>query len=85
MVNSPPANAGDVGSTPWVRGRIENGIENGNLPQYSCLEKPMDREAWRAIVHRGRKDLDMTEQLSTWPNRKKCWINDRKNIFPPLV
>ena len=25
----------------------------------------MDREAWRATVHRAAKDLDMTEYLST--------------------
>ena len=24
---------------------------NGNPLQYSCLENPMDREAWRAPVH----------------------------------
>ena len=24
---------------------------NGNLLQYSCLENPMDRGAWRATVH----------------------------------
>ena len=24
---------------------------NGNPLQYSCLENPMDRGAWRAIVH----------------------------------
>ena len=24
---------------------------NGNPLQYSCLESPMDRGAWRAIVH----------------------------------
>ena len=24
---------------------------NGNLLQYSCLEHPMDREAWRATFH----------------------------------
>ena len=24
--------------------------ENGNPPQFSCLENPMDREAWRATV-----------------------------------
>ena len=28
-----------------------NGEGNGNPPQYSCLEKPMDRGAWRAAVH----------------------------------
>ena len=25
---------------------------------------PMDRGAWQATVHRGHKELDMTEQLS---------------------
>ena len=28
---------------------------NGNQHQYSCLENPMDRGAWRAIVHRVAK------------------------------
>ena len=27
------------------------GEGNGNPLQYSCLGNPMDREAWRAIVH----------------------------------
>ena len=27
-------------------------VGNGNLLQYSCLENPMDRGAWRATVHR---------------------------------
>ena len=27
------------------------GIGNGNPPQYSCLENPMDRGAWRTTVH----------------------------------
>ena len=31
----------------------EDPLEEGmaNPLQYSCLENPMDREAWRAIVH----------------------------------
>ena len=28
-----------------------NGEGNGNPLQYSCLENPMDRRAWQAIVH----------------------------------
>ena len=28
-----------------------HGEENGNPPQYSCLENLMDREAWQATVH----------------------------------
>ena len=27
------------------------GEGNGNPVQYSCLENPMDREAWQVIVH----------------------------------
>ena len=29
------------------------GEGNGNLLQYSCLENPMDREAWQAAVYFG--------------------------------
>ena len=35
--------------------------EVGNPLQCSCLENPMDREAWRATVHRVAKSWDMTE------------------------
>ena len=31
------------------------GEENGNPFQYSCLENPMDREAWWATLHRVTK------------------------------
>ena len=41
------------------------GEGNGNLLQYSCLENPMDRGAWRATVHGGRKESDTTERLKT--------------------
>ena len=41
--------AGDPGSNPGL-GRSP-GEGNGNPLQYSCLENPMDRGAWRAIVH----------------------------------
>ena len=33
------------------------GGRHGNPPQYSCLEDPMDRGAWRATVHRTAKSL----------------------------
>ena len=54
-------NAGDPGSVPGL-GRSP-GERNGNPLQYSCLENPMDGGAWWATVHRGHKELDMTERL----------------------
>ena len=55
-VKSLPTNAGyirDVGSMPGL-GRSSGG-EHGNPLQYSCLENPMDRGAWRATAHRVTK------------------------------
>ena len=31
--------------------KVWSGEENGNPLQYSCLENPMDGEAWWATVH----------------------------------
>ena len=57
VVKNPPASAG-AGLTPeWGRSPGEG---NDNPLQYSCLGDPMDRGAWRATVHRGRKESDMT-------------------------
>ena len=53
VVKSLSANPGDmkdVGSIPWL-GRSPGG-EHGNPFLCSCLENPMDKGAWRAIVHR---------------------------------
>ena len=36
---------------------------NDNPLQYSCLENPMDRRVWWAMVHGGRKESDTTERL----------------------
>ena len=49
MVKNPTADARDMGSIPGS-GRSPGGY-NGNQLQYSCLENPMDRGAWRATVH----------------------------------
>ena len=52
VVKTPPTNVGDAreaGSIPGS-GRSPGG-GHGNPLQYSCLENPMDRGAWRAIVH----------------------------------
>ena len=43
-VKASASSAGDLGSIP--RSGISPGEGNGNPLQYSCLENPMDREAW---------------------------------------
>ena len=61
MIKKLPAKAGDLrdmGLIPeW--GRSPTG-RNGNPLQYSCLENPMDRGGWWAVVHR-IAESDMTE------------------------
>ena len=47
-----PANAGDIRDVGLIPGSGRSpGGGHGNSLQYSCLENPMDREAWRATVH----------------------------------
>ena len=66
MVKNLPGNAGDIrdmGSIPGS-GRSPGG-GHGNPLQYSCLENPMDRGAWRATVHRVSESWTRVKQLST--------------------
>ena len=46
-------NAGDPGSIPGLE--RSPGGRHGNPLQYSCLENPMDRGAWRATAHKVTK------------------------------
>ena len=57
LVKNAPVSAGDVGLIS-ASGRSSGG-GNGNPLQYSCLESPMDRGAWQAIVHGITKESDM--------------------------
>ena len=66
VVKNPPANSGvlrDRGLIPGSGRSPEGG--HGNLLQYSCLENPMDRGAWRAIAHRVTKSQTQLKQFST--------------------
>ena len=52
MVKNPPANAGDTRDLGLISGLGRSpGGGHGNPLQYSCLESPMGRGAWRATVH----------------------------------
>ena len=57
-VKNSPAYAEDPGSIPRSGKSPVEG--NGNPLQYSCLENPMDREAWWASVCGVTKVLDIT-------------------------
>ena len=51
-VKNLPANAGDVRNGDLIPGLGRPpGEGHGNPLQYSCLENPMDSEAWQATVH----------------------------------
>ena len=51
MVKNPPANAGDVNDVDSVPGLGRSpGGGDGSPLQFSCLENPTDRGAWRASV-----------------------------------
>ena len=65
VVKNPPDNAGDirdVGLIPKLGRFPEEG--NGNPLQYSCLENPMDRGGWQAIVHGVAKSQTRLKRLS---------------------
>ena len=53
------------------------GRGNGNPLQYSCLENPMDRGAWQAIVHRVTKCQSQLKQISTQAPTYVEWINTK--------
>ena len=52
MVKNSPVKAGDIRDAGLIPGSGRSpGRGHGNLLQYSCLENPMDREAWWATVN----------------------------------
>ena len=72
VVKSLPADTGDAGLTP-ESGRSPE-VGNDNPLQYSRVENPIDRGAWRATVHgvsKSQSQLSTHTQVveSFWPKR----------------
>ena len=66
VVKNPPADVGHIrnmGLIPEL-GRSPGGGHD-NPFQYSCLENPMDRSSWQAIVRRVAKSRTQLKRLST--------------------
>ena len=64
VVKNPYANAGDIrdmGLIPGLGRPLGGG--SGNPLQYSCLENPMDRGAWRTTVYGVAKSQTQLKQL----------------------
>ena len=62
MVKNLPASAGDIRDVGLIPGLGRSlGGGHSNPLQYSCLENPMDREAWRATVHWVHKESNMAQ------------------------
>ena len=62
---NPPTNTGnarDAGLIPGSGGSPAEG--HGNQLQYTCLENPMDRGAWRATVQRVTKSPTQLIELN---------------------
>ena len=72
VVKNLPANAGDVRDAGLIPGLGKSpGGGHGNSVQYSCLENPMDRGAWWAMVHRVSKSWTWLKRLSTQHDKIK--------------
>ena len=62
VVKNPPANPGGLGLISGS-GRSLGGGHRNPL-HYSCLENPMNRGNWWAVVHGVAKELDMNSRLN---------------------
>ena len=66
MVKNPPANVRDIRDMGLISGLGRSpGGGHGSPLQCSCLENPMDRETWQAMVHRVTKSQTQLKRLST--------------------
>ena len=82
------ANAGDVRDAGSIPGswRFPGG-GHGNPVQYSCLENPMDREGWWAMVHKVAKSRTWLKRLSIHGSKGKARfiILDLLQVYQSLI
>ena len=82
VVKNLPANAGNARDGDSIPGLVRSpGEGNGNPLQYSCLENPMDRGAWRATIYGVKKSwTQLSEHAHTdakQPSeRVEEWLNE---------
>ena len=78
MVKNSSANAGDTRDMGSIPGSERSpGGGNGNPLQYSCLEHPTDRGAWRATVRGGTR---VGHDLATKPPPPKLQSLDFQGL-----
>ena len=76
-------NAGDTGDMGLLPGWGSfPGERHGTPLQYSCLENPMDREAWWATVHRVAKNRTQLKRLRRHMSEMD-WTPSPLNPPPP--
>jgi len=79
VVKNPPANAGDVGDSSLISGLGRSpGEGNGKPFQYSCLENPLDRGTWWAIVHRITESWPWLSDLACTQKHTRAWSPARR-------
>ena len=82
VIRSLPVKAGDLRDAGLIpRSRRSPGGGNGNPLQYSCLEKPMDRGAWWATVHRVTKSQTPLKRLCPYAEFHCCHCSLRSFLL----
>ena len=83
MIKNLPANTGDTSLIPGL-GR-STGVGNGNSLQYSYLENPTDRGAWRATVPGVAKSQTRLNRLSTAHTEMEEKTESPEETMPHLL
>ena len=78
VIKNPLASAGDIRDLGLIPGWVRSpGGGHGNPLQYSCLENPMDRGAWRATVHRVAKSRTRLKRLTIVVLNCECLLEEK--------